>query len=75
MKTIFFLLILLINTAKANSYNDSFNNLTITKKEIINKVNNYLNTLQTIKTNFLQYDENSETMSEGILYISKPEKN
>lgn len=73
MKKIILFLLIIMNTAFA-SYKESFDKLTKNDKIIIEKVNSYFDNLQTLKTNFLQYDNNTETMSEGIFHLKKPDK-
>lgn len=73
MKTILILFLLFINNTFA-SYNESVSKLTPEEKNIINKSNAYFNNLQTLQSNFYQYDDNSGTMAEGKLYIQKPKK-
>ena len=34
----------------------------------------YINNTETIKSNFIQFDKNSSSMSEGIFYLKKPDK-
>lgn len=34
----------------------------------------YINNLETMKSNFIQFDKNSSSMSEGVFYIKKPDK-
>lgn len=73
MKTAIILFLLFINNTFA-SYNESVNKLTAEEQKIINKANTYFNNLQTLQSNFYQYDDNSGKMAEGKLYIQKPKK-
>lgn len=73
MKTAIILFLLFINNTFA-SYNESVNKLTVEEQKIINKANTYFNNLQTLQSNFYQYDDNSGKMAEGKLCIQKPKK-
>lgn len=73
MKTILILFLFFINNVFA-SYNESVNKLTVEEQNVINKINTYFNSLQTLQSNFYQYDDNSGKMAEGKLYIQKPKK-
>ena len=73
MKTILILFLLFINNAFA-SYTESISKLTPEEQNIVNKTNIFFDNLQTLQSNFYQYDDNSGKMAEGKLYIQKPKK-
>ena len=62
MKTLFLIIttLLTFNSAFAN------NNIDLFKK--------YLENLHSMSSNFIQFDKNNGTMSEGVFYIQKPDK-
>lgn len=61
MKKIFIIILLLLAT---NSFADDKTNL----------FKNYIENLNSMSSNFIQFDKNNGTMSEGIFYIQKPDK-
>lgn len=72
MKIILF--IFLFTSQAFASYIESYDKLNINNKEIINNINVYFNNLNTLKTNFIQYDNSNDSMAEGLFYIQKPKK-
>ncbi len=73
IKLLFVLLFVGINTVFA-SYEESFKQLTTTEQAIVDKANEYFDNMTTLKTNFIQYDNATENMAEGMFYIQKPKK-
>ena len=61
MKKIFIIILLLLTT---NSFADDKANL----------FKNYIENLNSMSSNFIQFDKNSGNMSEGVFYIQKPDK-
>ena len=50
------------------------NNSFAIDNNIVELFKNYINNLNTMKSNFIQFDKNSSSMSEGVFYIKKPDK-
>lgn len=55
-------------------YRDSIKKLSKDKIEIVEKINTFFKDIKTIKTNFIQFSEIDQSMSEGELYIARPKK-
>jgi outer membrane lipoprotein-sorting protein len=76
MKKIFFvsfLYFVFALTARAN-FESSYQKLNKTNRYRIDKANTYFDLINTFKSNFLQFNENDSSMSEGIIYVEKPDK-
>lgn len=70
---ILFTLVFTFESAFAG-YRDSIEKLNGDKIKIVDKINTFFKGIETIKTNFVQFSEIDQSMSEGELYISRPKK-
>jgi outer membrane lipoprotein-sorting protein len=55
-------------------YVASYEKLNKGNQIIVNKVNEYFDSLNTFRSNFIQFNESDSSMSEGLIYVEKPDK-
>jgi outer membrane lipoprotein-sorting protein len=55
-------------------YGSSYEKLNENSREIVEKANKYFDEVNTFKSNFIQFNESDYSMSEGMIYIEKPDK-
>jgi outer membrane lipoprotein-sorting protein len=55
-------------------YVASYEKLNKDNRTIINRVNKYFDSIGTFRSNFIQFNESDSSMSEGLIYVEKPDK-
>ena len=68
------LCLLFTSVSYANNYSSSINKLKENDKNIVIRVNDFLKNLNSFKSNFIQQDNITSIMAEGVFYLSKPMK-
>lgn len=70
---VLFILVFTFESAFAG-YQNSIRIFSKDKIEIVEKINTFFRDIRTIKTNFVQFSEIDQSISEGELYIARPKK-
>jgi outer membrane lipoprotein-sorting protein len=76
MKKIFFVVLscfMFIAKAEAG-YRESYAKLSKSARAMVDSANEYFDSVSTFRSNFLQFNEVDSSMSEGMIYVEKPDK-